>query len=289
MSNQNYTLFKNLKKSVHTELIKKISFDKQQKEDWKYFPIKQILQKDFVKEENNITKSYELNINSSSENIIFENGFFNKKKSQYNHISVTNISIEDITKQYNLKEIDFASQLNLSIQKDFIKISIPKSVKTLELKYFVDSKEKFIAQCIIIEVEDGGLVNIREEHKSLNKDDYICQNLSLISIGANATVNYYYIQNTNELTTHLANTIILQEQHSHFYSFVFQLGARYSRHYLDIRQVAKNAHTYMYGLYIAANKGQIVDNRSFIAHNHPEGYSYQHYKGLIGKLATAKF
>ena len=289
MSNDSYTLFENLKKSVHTELVHNISFDKQEKEDWKYFPIEQILQKNFVKE-NSITKiDYELNLNSSNENIIFENGFLNKEKSQYKNISIQEISIEEIKKQYDLKEFDFVAQLNLSTHKSFIKISIPRTVEKVNLKYFVDSKEKFVTQCVVIDIQEGGMVNITEEHQSLNQNEYTCQNLSLISLGQKATTHYYYIQNTNDTAIQLANTFVLQEKDSYFYSFAFQLGARFSRHYLDVRQQGTHAHTYMYGLYIAANKGQVIDNNSYIAHNHPQGYSSEHYKGLVGQLATANF
>ena len=289
MTKDSYTLFENLKKSVHTELVDNISFNKQEKEDWKYFPIEQILQKNFVKEDSSISIDYKFSLELSTENIIFENGFLNKDKSQYNDISIEEISLEDIKRQYDLKEIDFVAQLNLSVKKSFIKISIPRAVKKLNLKYFIDSKEKFVAQCIVIDIEDGAHVNITEEHQSLNTNEYTCQNLSLISLGEKATAHYYYIQNINDNATQLANTFVLQEKDSHFYSFVFQLGARYARHYLDIRQQGTHAHTYMYGLYIAANKGQVVDNRSFIAHNQPEGYSSEHYKGLVGQLATANF
>ncbi|MEH1948298.1 MAG: Fe-S cluster assembly protein SufD, partial [Nostoc sp.] len=87
---------------------------------------------------------------------------------------------------------------------------------------------------------------------------------------------------------HIGKTAIAQARDSRYTCHAITLGAKLSRHNLEILQTGEQTQTTLNGLTIISGK-QLSDTHSAIALNYPHGISDQLHKCIVGDRAHAVF
>ncbi|MEH2107363.1 Fe-S cluster assembly protein SufD [Nostoc sp.] len=109
-----------------------------------------------------------------------------------------------------------------------------------------------------------------------------------IWLGENAQVNHTRIQREYLADFHIGKTAVTQARDSRYTCHAITLGAKLSRHNLEILQTGEQTQTTLNGLTIISGK-QLSDTHSAIALNYPHGTSDQLHKCIVGDRAHAVF
>ncbi|MHC5734305.1 Fe-S cluster assembly protein SufD [Nostoc sp.] len=104
----------------------------------------------------------------------------------------------------------------------------------------------------------------------------------------NAQVNHTRIQSEYLADFHIGKTAVTQARDSRYTCHAITLGAKLSRHNLEILQTGEQTQTTLNGLTIISGK-QLSDTHSAIALNYPHGTSDQLHKCIVGDRAHAVF
>ncbi|NER80218.1 MAG: Fe-S cluster assembly protein SufD, partial [Leptolyngbya sp. SIO1D8] len=89
-------------------------------------------------------------------------------------------------------------------------------------------------------------------------------------------------------TFHLGKTTVTQGRDSRYASTAITLGARLSRHTVEVYQTGAQTDTKLYGLTAIADT-QLADTHSLIAFNHPHGTAEQLHKCIMDGQSHAVF
>jgi len=117
---------------------------------------------------------------------------------------------------------------------------------------------------------------------------YLTNGVAEIYLGENARINQVRVQRESGDGFHLARTAIAQEKNSSYTFTEASLGAKLSRHKLDIYQKGEQTETYLHGLTMIEGK-QIADTHSAVYLNHPSGTVHQLHKCIVDQRAHAVF
>ncbi|WP_315786219.1 Fe-S cluster assembly protein SufD [Fischerella sp. JS2] len=109
-----------------------------------------------------------------------------------------------------------------------------------------------------------------------------------IWIGENAQVNHTRIQCEYVADFHIGKTAVTQARYSRYTCNAITLGAKISRHNLEILQTGEQTETTLNGLTVIGGN-QLADTHSAIALNYPYGTSRQLHKTIVGDRAHAVF
>ncbi|WP_298910631.1 Fe-S cluster assembly protein SufD [uncultured Nostoc sp.] len=109
-----------------------------------------------------------------------------------------------------------------------------------------------------------------------------------IWVEENAQVNHTRIQQESAEAFHIGKTSVSQARDSRYTCNAINLGAKLSRHNLEILQTGEQTETTLNGLTMIFGK-QLEDTHSTIALNHPHGTSEQLHKCIVGDRAHAVF
>ena len=109
-----------------------------------------------------------------------------------------------------------------------------------------------------------------------------------IWIEENAQVNHTRIQRDSAEAFHIGKTSVSQARDSRYTCHAINLGAKLSRHNLEILQTGEQTETTLNGLTMISGK-QLSDTHSAIALNYPHGTSDQLHKCIVGDRAHAVF
>ncbi|MCC5641446.1 Fe-S cluster assembly protein SufD [Nostoc sp. CHAB 5824] len=109
-----------------------------------------------------------------------------------------------------------------------------------------------------------------------------------IWLGENAQVNHTRIQCEYLADFHIGKTAVTQARDSRYTCHAITLGAKLSRHNLEILQTGEQTQTTLNGLTVITGK-QLSDTHSAIALNYPHGTSDQLHKCIVGDRAHAVF
>lgn len=109
-----------------------------------------------------------------------------------------------------------------------------------------------------------------------------------VFVGENARVNHTRYEQESGSGFHIGKNAVSQERDSHYTCNAIILGAKLSRHNLEVWQKGEQTETYLNGLTAIANE-QIADTHSAILLNHPYGTADQLHKCIADDSARAIF
>ncbi|MHC0064994.1 Fe-S cluster assembly protein SufD [Nostoc sp. UIC 10890] len=146
-------------------------------------------------------------------------------------------------------------------------------------------------RCLVV-AESGSQVSLIEEYtnrKGAEKEGvYFTNAVTEIWIADNAQVSHTRVEWEGAEAFHIGKTAIAQARDSRYTSHAITLGAKLSRHNLEILQTGEQTQTTLNGLTIISGK-QLADTHSAIALNYPHGTSEQLHKCIVGDRAHAVF
>ncbi|MGJ5632491.1 Fe-S cluster assembly protein SufD [Nostoc sp. CALU 1950] len=146
-------------------------------------------------------------------------------------------------------------------------------------------------RCLVV-AESGSQVSLIEEYtnrKGAEKEGvYFTNAVTEIWIADNAEVSHTRVEWEGAEAFHIGKTAIAQARDSRYTCHAITLGAKLSRHNLEILQTGEQTQTTLNGLTIISGK-QLSDTHSAIALNYPHGTSEQLHKCIVGDRAHAVF
>jgi Fe-S cluster assembly protein SufD len=147
-------------------------------------------------------------------------------------------------------------------------------------------------RCLVV-AETGSSVTLVEDYLNHEgaksaEEVYFTNAVTEIWIGENAQVNHTRVERDSAEAFHVGKTAIAQSRYSRYSCNVITLGAKLSRHNLEILQTGEQTETILNGLTLIAGN-QVADTHSAIALNYPYGTSKQLQKNIVGDRAHAVF
>ncbi|MEH1972548.1 MAG: Fe-S cluster assembly protein SufD [Nostoc sp.] len=145
-------------------------------------------------------------------------------------------------------------------------------------------------RCLVV-AEGGSQVTLVEEYtnrRGAEKGVYLTNAVTEVWVGDNAEVSHTRIEREGAEAFHIGKTAIAQARDSRYTCHAITLGAKLSRHNLEILQTGEQTQTTLNGLTIISGK-QLSDTHSAIALNYPHGTSDQLHKCIVGDRAHAVF
>ncbi|MGF1933069.1 MAG: Fe-S cluster assembly protein SufD [Nostoc sp. ChiQUE02] len=146
-------------------------------------------------------------------------------------------------------------------------------------------------RCLVV-AESGSQVSLVEEYTNRRSSEkegiYLTNAVTEIWIADNAEVSHTRVEQEGAETFHIGKTAIAQARDSRYTCHAITLGAKLSRHNLEILQTGEQTQTTLNGLTIISGK-QLADTHSAIALNYPHGTSEQLHKCIVGDRAHAVF
>ncbi len=141
----------------------------------------------------------------------------------------------------------------------------------------------------LILVERNARASVVESYVTLTPGTrYWTNPVTEVWTGANSWVEHTRIQRESEAAYHVATTQVEVSRDSHYRSFSMAMGAALARHNLNARLADKYSEALLYGLYITHGE-QLVDNHTVLYHDHPNGHSWEVYKGILDGRSRAVF
>ncbi len=152
-------------------------------------------------------------------------------------------------------------------------------------------------RCLVV-AESGSSVTLIEEYtnrqstKNTKEEEreavYFTNAVTEIALAENAEVSHTRVEREGVEAFHIGKTAIAQARDSRYTCNAITLGAKLSRHNLEVFQTGEQTQTTLNGLTMIAGQ-QVADTHSVIALNHPYGTSNQLHKCIIGDRAHAVF
>ncbi|MFN6464122.1 MAG: Fe-S cluster assembly protein SufD [Nostoc sp. DedVER02] len=148
-------------------------------------------------------------------------------------------------------------------------------------------------RCLVV-AESGSQVTLVEEYtnrqgaESAEDGVYFTNAVTEVWVGDNAQVSHTRVEWQGAEAFHIGKTAIAQARDSRYTCHAITLGAKLSRHNLEILQTGEQTQTTLNGLTVITGK-QLSDTHSAIALNYPHGTSDQLHKCIVGDRAHAVF
>jgi Fe-S cluster assembly protein SufD len=142
-------------------------------------------------------------------------------------------------------------------------------------------------RCLVV-AEPNSQVTIVEEYLSIGEGESFTNSVTEIWLGENAAVNHTRIQQEHPTTAHIGKTAVSQSRDSRYTCNAISLGAKLSRHNLEIYQTGEQTQTTLNGLTMIADE-QVSDTHSSIALTKPYATSRQLHKCIVDARAHAIF
>ena len=141
---------------------------------------------------------------------------------------------------------------------------------------------------VLIVAEDGSDVTVLEEYAGLADGAYCVNGVTEVAVGAAARVRHVRVQREAAAAFHVATSAVRVERDGSYASVSVALGARISRHNLNVVQAGEGATIALDGLALIHER-QLADTHSFVDHARPHGTSRQLHKCVVGGQAHAVF
>jgi Fe-S cluster assembly protein SufD len=141
---------------------------------------------------------------------------------------------------------------------------------------------------VLIVAEEGSDLTVIEEYAGLADGPYCVNGVTEVAVGTAARVCHVRVQREAAGAFHVATTAVRVERDAAYASVSVALGARISRHNLNVVQAGEGVTVNLDGLALIHER-QLADTHSFIDHAQPHGTSRQLHKCIVGGQAHAVF
>jgi Fe-S cluster assembly protein SufD len=142
-------------------------------------------------------------------------------------------------------------------------------------------------RCLIV-AEPNSSITLVEDHVAIASGVYFTNSVTEIWLAESAQVNHTKVQRDSLEAFHISKTAVSQARTSHYTCNAISLGARFSRHNLEIYQTGEQTETILNGLTMIAGE-QLADTHSTIALTKPHGISRQLHKCIVDERAHGVF
>lgn len=292
------------------ENFETLGFPTKRNEEWKYTNLKPILKTDyklFPKQEEDIefkdVKKYFLN-DIDSYKVVFINGVYSSWLSETTHRGYDVCTFGNaLTKYPEAIEGYFnkiASQdgqamvsLNTAFAREGAFVRVPKNTvvdKPIQIIFFntTPDREIMVQPRNLVILESGAKAEIIERHQSLVETPVLTNSVTEVSVGANANLSYYKLQNDFHTASLVDNTWVNVHRDSTARFSTFSFGGKLTRNNLHFALKESGSEIFMNGVTIIG-EGQHVDHHTLADHLVPHCESHELYKGIYDGNAKGVF
>lgn len=285
-------------------------------EEWRFTDLSALRQIQFDVETQNLV-SPQMDIatltlpEANNSRLVLVNGVYQPQLSAVAEIPdglvVTNLA--DLPPEYRSRVGDYLAKsqggeevftaLNTAGFLDVAVVWVPKNlvVETpIHLLFIANSlRTPTVSQprCLVV-AETGSSVTLVEEytnHRGAENTEeavYFTNAVTEIWLAENAQVNHTRIERESQQAFHIGKNTVNQARDSRYTCNAINLGAKLSRHNLEIFQTGEQTETTLNGLTMIAAQ-QVADTHSAIALNYPYGITRQLHKCIAADRAHTVF
>jgi Fe-S cluster assembly protein SufD len=141
---------------------------------------------------------------------------------------------------------------------------------------------------VLVVAERESRLDLIESYAATEGSTYFTDAVVELTIGEGASVTHYKIQDESARAFHVAATRAELARSGSYDLTTVTLGARLSRHNVEVKLESEGAECRVDGLYIVGT-GQHTDTHSLIDHLKPHCTSRQNYKGILDGRSRAVF
>ncbi|MCY4471092.1 MAG: Fe-S cluster assembly protein SufD [Thiotrichales bacterium] len=149
-------------------------------------------------------------------------------------------------------------------------------------------RERAYSPRIVIAAGAGSRIAVVERFIGLDDTVYLDNVVTEVEIAPGAAVEHYKVQQASAGAYHVAALEAKLATGASFHSWAVSLGARLSRHDIDVTLDHEHARCSLDGLYVA-NGRQHVDFHTNVEHAAPRCESHEYYKGIAGGRGRGGF
>ena len=188
---------------------------------------------------------------------------------------------------------DALTALNTAFAREGVFIHVPDG-KTLEhpvyLYFISDGRQAkpFSQPRNLVVVGRGGAAKLVEVFHTIGENSSFTNAVTEISVGENASVEYYKMQDESENAHHVGTTQAHLSRDSRFAAYTISLKGALLRNNLNLVLDGSNVEAHMYGLYLLDGTTH-TDNHTLADHRQPNSYSNELYKGILDGKSTGVF
>ncbi|MDQ3586652.1 MAG: Fe-S cluster assembly protein SufD [Pyrinomonadaceae bacterium] len=297
------------------ERFEETGFPTVDQEDWKYTNVAPIARSDFapaspagVAEISGEAIRPYAYAESSQSSLVFVNGAY---QSQFSTLAALPEGVvvaplsealtgahEPVLREYLARainaETDGFAALNTAFAGQhgaFIYLPTGAQVETpIHLLFLATESEQPLAVFprVLIVAERESAATVIEDYQTTDEAAYFTNAAVEVFVKENARVVHYKVQHESDQAFHIAATHAELERSSVYDLTTITLGARLSRHGINIKLAHEGAECWVDGLYLVGD-GQHADTHSLIDHIAPHCPSHQLYKGILDGKSRAVF
>jgi Fe-S cluster assembly protein SufD len=237
----------------------------------------------------------------SNNRLVFVDGVFNSDLSKTadlpEGVRIQSLadSFEDETFKTNFSqfvEYDFNgfTALNTAFTEQGLFIHIPKNTKLGSPVHiiFIGEKETANFPRILYVGETGSEAEFIEHYTRTNEAKYFTNAVVEINLADNARLVHTRVQRESHEAVHIISSQASLNRTSVYDNTNITLGAKISRHDVNMSFNAEGGEGWVDGLYLVED-GQHTDTHSRIDHRVKNCYSHQNYKGILDGKSRAVF
>jgi len=291
------------------EAFEKKGFPTKKEEEWKYTPLKTILNKGYnvtnIQEQAvtlNAVKKYFLQ-DVDTFKIVFIDGIYSPFLSETTHSGIDVCLLSSAIKKPKFKLIldhyfnkiaknnEGLTALNTAFTQQGAFIHILKNTivsKPIQIIYFSSNENHFLQPRNLVIVDENSHVQILERHQTIDDSSNFTNSVTEIFAAKRAIVDYNKIQNDTENASLIDQTFVQQKDNSIVSVNTFSFGGKFTRNNLEFYLEGEWSESNLNGFSLLGNK-QYVDNHTVVYHNQPNCESHELYKGIYADKATGVF
>ncbi|MCW5317438.1 Fe-S cluster assembly protein SufD [Nostoc sp. KVJ3] len=281
-------------------------------EEWRFTDLSSLRKVQFNNVETRKFASLQFDIlpEAANSRLVFVNGVFAPELSAVSDLPsgvvVSNLAGLSTVEQEGVRQYlaqaegaqEVFTALNTAGITDAAVVWVKKNVvvETLIHLVFISGETLTISQprCLVV-AESGSQVRLVEEYTNRQGAEsaeeegvYFTNAVTEVWVGDNAQVSHTRVEREGAEAFHIGKTAIAQARDSRYTCHAISLGAKFSRHNLEVLQTGEQTETTLNGLTVISGK-QLSDTHSAIALNYPHGTSDQLHKCIVGDRAHAVF
>ncbi len=201
---------------------------------------------------------------------------------------------ELITRYYNrLTDHSATAELNTLLCQDGVFIRIKRGVqleKPLQLVNVFNAPFAMMGvRRILIVAEEGSSAQVLIcDHTADEKQKYLASQVAEIYVGADASLDYYDLEESSLATSRHSQVFVRQGRNSSFTANGTTLIGGVTRNSYIIEHIDEHARTLLAGMAVGADN-QIVDNATLVRHNTPKCESNQMFKYILEDQSRGSF
>ncbi len=275
-------------------------------EEWRYTSIAELLREDFAPLYAGVEAPSEVDdllvAGLDSHLLVFVDGQYVPALSQVDGLPA-GVRIENLEASLKEGELveglgavaadaeDVFGALNTAFLSDGALVHIGAGVqleKPVQLLFAASRAHAASNPRVLVVVEKNASATIVESYASLTSAVHWTNSVGEISVGENAQVDHYRVQDENAAAYHISALHVREERASHFRSTCITLGAKLTRNHVHTLLAGEGIDSTLNGLYVAEG-AQHVDNHTLIEHAEPHCQSHEFYKGVLADDSTGVF